>query len=312
LSVGAEQLNAAAKAKGINIEDEILNLRDVVKILGADTAEQARLMKAAWANIGASAVGGSRDFFTDKANAQEQSKLVNSTQSKILSGDVSESTMDSYLQQLRDYNVAQYGDVAGLANTGATLEKELTTGSFKDLSDEMKEYLRSTANSAGLTGTSMLKNISGTDLAELLNGNQALMDQGLGSADGKTLDPTKLMQYITQKQFADPAFLSNLINASQELDPTLADRKVRAVMGDGTAFGISGTDPDEAKFRARYGTGANGAIVPPAQASNPAYVNTTINASILDKGTIDQIERAIAKAIREQKERGASTGGNRT
>ena len=313
LSTGAEQLNAAAKKKGINIEDEMLNLRDVIKILGADTAEQARLMKAAWANIGANAVSGSRDFFTDKANAQEQSKLVNSTQSKILTGDTSESTMDSYLQQLRDYNVAQYGDVAGLANTGATLEKELTTGSFKDLSDEMKAYLRTTANSAGLTGTAMLKNISGTDLAELLNGNQALMDQGLGSADGKTLDPTKLMQYITQKQFADPAFLSNLITASQELNPLLADQKVRAVMDTGTSVGVAGMDVDAMKFQSRYGTGGT-ASVPPAQASSPAYVNTTIHASILDKGTIDQIERAIAKAIREQKERGATTGagGNRT
>jgi hypothetical protein len=34
-------------------------------------------------------------------------------------------------------------------------------------------------------------------------------------------------------------------------------------------------------------------------------VNTTINASVLDRGTIVQIEAAIAKAIREQKERGA-------
>jgi hypothetical protein len=34
-------------------------------------------------------------------------------------------------------------------------------------------------------------------------------------------------------------------------------------------------------------------------------VNTTINASVLDRGTIQQIEAAIAKAIREQKERGA-------
>jgi hypothetical protein len=310
LGVGAEQLNAFAKDKGINIEDQMLNLRDVIKILGKDTAEQARLMKAAWANIGANASGASRDFFTDKANAQEQSKLVNSTQSRILGGDISQSTMDNYLQQLRDYNIAAYGDVAGLALTGSTLEEELTTGSFKDLSEEMKTYLRTTAGSAGLTGTSLLKNISGTDLAELFAGSKALLDQGLGSnADPTKLDPTKLMGYISSQQALNPQFLANLINAQQELDPVLAEQKTRQVMSTGSSAGMYALDPEEARVRSRYSVGAD--AVPAAQTSNPAYVNTNIYASVLDRGTIVQIEAAIAKALREQKERGANTGTTR-
>ncbi len=310
LGVGAEQLNAMAKDKGINIEDQMLNLRDVIKILGKDTAEQARLMKAAWANIGAGATGASRDFFTDKANAQETSKLVNSTQSRILGGDISQSTMDNYLQQLRDYNIAAYGDVAGLALTGSTLEEELTTGSFKDLSEEMKTYLRTTAGSAGLTGTSLLKNISGTDLAELFAGSKALLDQGLGSnADPTKLDPTKLMGYISSQQALNPQFLANLINAQQELDPVLAEQKTRQVMSTGSSAGMYALDPEEARVRSRYSVGAD--AVPAAQTSNPAYVNTVINASILDRSTIVQIEAAIAKALREQKERGANTGTTR-
>ena len=310
LGVGAEQLNAMAKDKGINIEDQMLNLRDVIKILGKDTAEQARLMKAAWANIGAGATGASRDFFTDKANAQEQSKLVNSTQSRILGGDISQSTMDNYLQQLRDYNIAAYGDVAGLALTGSTLEEELTTGSFKDLSEEMKTYLRTTAGSAGLTGTSLLKNISGTDLAELFAGSKALLDQGLGSnADPTKLDPTKLMGYISSQQALNPQFLANLINAQQELDPVLAEQKTRQVMSTGSSAGMYALDPEEARVRSRYSVGAD--AVPAAQTSNPAYVNTNIYASVLDRGTIVQIEAAIAKALREQKERGANTGTTR-
>jgi hypothetical protein len=310
LGVGAEQLNAFAKDKGINIEDQMLNLRDVIKILGKDTAEQARLMKAAWANIGAGATGASRDFFTDKANAQEQSKLVNSTQSRILGGDISQSTMDNYLQQLRDYNIAAYGDVAGLALTGSTLEEELTTGSFKDLSEEMKTYLRTTAGSAGLTGTSLLKNISGTDLAELFAGSKALLDQGLGSnADPTKLDPTKLMGYISSQQALNPQFLANLINAQQELDPVLAEQKTRQVMSTGSSAGMYALDPEEARVRSRYAVGSD--AVPAAQTSNPAYVNTNIYASVLDRGTIVQIEAAIAKALREQKERGANTGTTR-
>ena len=47
--------------------------------------------------------------------------------------------------------------------------------------------------------------------------------------------------------------------------------------------------------------------VPPASAPQTNVVNTTVNASVLDRGTIRQIEEAIAKALREQKERGTST-----
>jgi hypothetical protein len=62
-------------------------------------------------------------------------------------------------------------------------------------------------------------------------------------------------------------------------------------------------------MRSRYSVGAD--AVPAAQTSNPAYVNTNIYASVLDRGTIVQIEAAIAKALREQKERGANTGTTR-
>lgn len=310
LNIGAEQLNKYAKEKGVSLEDKLLNLRDVIKIVSADTAEQARLMKAAWANIGANAVAGSRDFFTDKANAAEQSKLVDSTQAKILTGDTSEKTLDTYLGQMRDFSVSTFGDIGGLAVAAATLEEELTTGTFKDLSEEDKAYLRDTAGKAGLTGTSMLKNIDKTQLAGLFGNSKALMDKGLAytgtdEALKGGLDPTKLMKYISGKQLDDPAFLANLINASQDLDTDVAERKMKEVMNTGTSVLTPGMDPEEQRLINRFGRGAE---VPVPVVSDNYTVNMEINAAILDMKTVDQIERSIAKILREQKERGPSVG----
>jgi len=309
LGIGAEQLNKFAKDKGISLEDKLLDLRDVIKIVSSDTAEQARLMKAAWANIGAAAVAGSRDYFTDKNNAAEQSKLVDSTQAKILTGDTSEKTLDTYLGQMRDFSVSSFGDIGGLANVAKTLEEELTTGSFKDLSDEKKAYLRAEAEKAGLTGTSMLKNIDGTQLAGLLGNSKALMDLGLGytgtdeALKGK-LDPKLLMKYISGKQLDDPAFLANLITASQEIDTATAERKITQVINTGSAVLTPGMDSEEQRMINRFG----GQQVPVPVVSDNYAVNMVINAAMIDKTTIDQIERQIAKVLREQKERGPSVG----
>jgi hypothetical protein len=48
------------------------------------------------------------------------------------------------------------------------------------------------------------------------------------------------------------------------------------------------------------------ASVPPASVVAPSYVNTTVNASVLDRATIQQIEAAVAKGLRDAKERGAT------
>ena len=314
--VGAEQLNAAAKAKGINIEDEMLSLRDTVKILGADTAEQARLMKAAWANIGANAVGASQDWFSKQETAAEQSKIVDSTLTKIQTGDTSDKTVDAYLKSLSQFNVASYGDIEGLSATGAQLELDLADGgALSHLSDSQKQRVRDQALGAGFGGVNMLDNIDMDQVATQLKGYDALLNAGGGlgktgkGEDPTQLDPIKLKKYLASQLEDNPMFLSNLINASKETNDVFAQNKVSQVINTGAATGAMDPVLDAEARRWAGAYGGTTAVVPPATqpTTNNNAITTNISGVLTDRGTVDQIERIITKAIREQQERGPRT-----
>ena len=312
--VGAESLNKLAEAAGIDLTAQMLTFRDVLDLVGKTAEEKARLIKVAWANIGAFAVSESMSYFDNKRKAQETAKAVDATQSAILSGDSSEATADKYLEQLLQFNVATFGDVGGISTAFATLEQELTTGSFKDLTDAQKEYMRTTAAGAGISAEGLLKNIDSTELATLLGGNKAL--DGYKNEDG-TLNGEKIMSFIKSKMTgpgADAGFLQNLINAQQSADGSVNELQTNSLLNTGTIapnlMGIpDGMSPIEA--RARGLTGQSGTYTVPAnQAGNQQFLTTlNITAAMLDGKTIDQIERVIAKAIRDQKERGSAAGG---
>jgi hypothetical protein len=313
--VGAEQLNAAAKAKGINIEDELLTLRDTVKILGADTAEQARLMKAAWANIGASAVGASRDFFTQQETAAETSKLVDSSLNKLITGGANTDNMNAYLKNLRDFSVASYGDIEGLTSAGRQIEFDLTEGELKGLTDSQKQFMRDQASGAGFGGVNMLKNIDMDQVASQLSGYDALLNAGGGlgktgkGEDPTQLDPIKLRKYLASQLEDNPDFLSNLINASQETNDVFAQNKVSQVINTGTSTGAMNPVLDAEARRWAGAYGGTAAVVPPATQpiTNNNEITTNISGVLTDQKTVDQIERIIAKAVREQQERGPVT-----
>ena len=315
LGVGAEQLNAAAKAKGINIEDELLTLRDTVKILGADTAEQARLMKAAWANIGASAVGASRDFFTQQETAAETSKLVDSSLNKLITGGANTDNMNAYLKNLRDFSVASYGDIEGLTSAGRQIEYDLDKGELKNLTESQKQFMRDQASGAGFGGVNMLKNIDMDQVASQLSGYDALLNAGGGlgktgkGEDPTQLDPIKLRKYLASQLEDNPDFLSNLINASQETNDVFAQNKVSQVINTGTATGAMDPVLDAEARRWAGAYGGTTAVVPPAvqPTTNNNAITTNISGVLTDQKTVDQIERIITKAIREQQERGPRT-----
>jgi gas vesicle protein len=311
--VGAESLNKMAEAAGIDLTAQMLTFRDVLDLVGKTAEEKARLIKVAWANIGAFAVSESMSYFDKKKQAAEAGKAVDATQQSILTGGYTEATADKFLEQLLQFNVATFGDVGGISTTFATLEKELTTGSFKDLTDVQKEYLRSEAAKAGVSAEGLLKNIDSTELATLLGGNQAL--DGYKNADG-TLNGERIMSFITSKMTgpnADAGFLQNLIDAQQSADGSVNALQTNALLTTGTIapnlLGATGTmSPAERNARGITGT-PNAYTVPANPASNQQFLTTlNITASMLDGKTIDQIERVITKAIREQKERGSSTG----
>lgn len=308
-NIGAETLNKMAEAAGITLTDKLHNFRSVLNIVGKTAEEKARLIKVAFANIGVLAVSESMSFFDNKRKQQETAKAVDASQSAILSGDSSEATADKFLEQLLQFNVATFGDVGGLSTAFATLEQELTTGSFKDLTDTQKEYLRKTAASAGISAEGLLKNIDSTELATLLGGNQAL--DGYKNADG-TLNGDRIKAFISSKMTgpnADAGFLANFLDAQMSPDTSIAALQTGALMTTGTiAPNLLGADgmmsPVERRARGISGT-PNTYSVPAQPASNQQFIaNTNITAAMLDAKTIDQIERVIAKAIREQIERG--------
>jgi hypothetical protein len=274
-------------------------------------------MKAAWADIGANAVGGSRDFFTNQETAAESKKLVDSSKTKLMTGGANTDAMNAYLKNLRDYNVASYGDVEGLTRSGAQVKYDITQGDFKDFSQEDKDFLLSQSQEAGFGGSKMLDLLDFDRIAAQLTGSDALLNAGGGlgktgeGEDKSQLDPKKLKAYVESQQLNNADFLSNLINASQEANPLFAESKIQSVIDTGSAATAvdekeqARLDNESARWAGKYG-GTN-AIVPPTAVAPPIVttVNTTVT-GILDGKIVALINENVAKQIREQRERGTT------
>ncbi len=302
--ISYEALNKIAKDKGILIEDKMRNFREVLELV-ADTAEdKARLIKQAWSNIGSFAVSEAMSYFDKKAQAKEQGKQLNATQERLRTGDTSTDTMDQYLKQTLDYNVSKFGDIGGLTNAFVGLEEQLATGSLKDLTEEQKNYMRNELKNAGATPEAILKNIDSAELATLLGGTPSANLAAYKNDDG-SLNPQKIMSMISSKMKNDPTFLADLITASQSPFANVAGQQVDSLFRTGSGVlpppSMSGMDASER--RAANATASNTSNVPVANAPNNFIANTQITAAMLDNKTVDQIERVIAKALREQQER---------
>jgi hypothetical protein len=99
----------------------------------------------------------------------------------------------------------------------------------------------------------------------------------------------------------NPLFLQQFINAASNPDQVIAGARMNNLLKD-TGYGGTGTGGVRVPA---------GSMVPPAQGAQNYIANTNITAAMLDGKTIDQIERTIAKALKEQRERGMApvTGG---
>ena len=297
--VGAEALNKLANAAGVDLKDKMLNFQEVLNLVGTTAEDKARLIKQAWSNIGAFAVSEVTSYFDKKQQAREQSKLVDADELRLAGGQTGMETQESYLKNLVSFNVSKYGDTAGLANAGVTLETQLGEGGrLSGLSEEDKTSLRTELANAGATPQKVLDNIllsGGKDvLAQLLGGSAGVPKSVMGE-DGK-IDSTKLNAEVLKRVTEDPYFLANVATAMQ--DEAFIRPKQMPGKDMNELFNPTTTTP---------GTVTGGvASVPPASVVAPSYVTTNITASVLDKATIQQIEAAIAKGLRDAKERGAT------
>ena len=243
-------------------------------------------------------------YFDNKQQAREQSKLVDADELRLAGGQTGMETQESYLKNLVNFNVSKYGDTAGLANAGVTLETQLGEGGrLSGLSEEDKTSLRTELANAGATPQKVLDNIllsGGKDVLAQLLGGSAGVPASVMTKDAKTgesvIDSTKLNAEVLKRVTEDPYFLANVATAMQ--DEAFIRPKQMPGKDMNELFNPTTTTP---------GTVTGGvASVPPASVVAPSYVTTNITASVLDKATIQQIEAAIAKGLRDAKERGAT------
>lgn len=123
---------------------------------------------------------------------------------------------------------------------------------------------------------------------------------GLLNKEG-LVDPKKLETLIKNETAKNPLFFQQYTDAVSNPDKVIAGSRMNNLLKD-TGYGGTGTSKV---------LGSPDRMVPAAQGAQNYVANTTITAAMLDGKTIDQIERAIAKALKEQRERGMApvTGG---
>lgn len=296
LNTGAETLNKLAAAAGIDLQTKMLTFRDVLGLVAKTAEEKAKLLKAAFANIGANAVASSLSYFDKKAESKEQGKAINAAGLRLLGGDESEESQDDYLKKLIQFNVGKYGDVSGMTNSFVSLEQMLGEGGrFAGLDEATKQNMRKELALAGVTPEGILANLDIQELTDLSGG------MGLGQfygADGK-LNPQLIQDFLKKNIADDPLFLSKYINAISTEDQGKGAVAAQALVRGAVAGSVPMVSDSVSR---RYGSGSVPATVTP----DTFIANTTINAAMLDGKTIDQIEKAIAKAIKEAQERGAT------
>ena len=298
-NTGAEALNKLAEDAGINLQDKLLNFREVLSLVGKTAEDQARLLKAAWSGFTAGIVNPVMDYFDKQAQEREQFKAVNAAAEKLQGGDAGVESRQDFLKKALQYNVGKFGDVQGLMNTFNQLEMDLAPGGrFAHLTDEQKTGLRTDLRNAGGAPDTILKNVNFTDLANMSGGIGNM--GGLLNKEG-LVDPKKLETLIKNETAKNPLFFQQYTDAVSNPDKVIAGSRMNNLLKD-TGYGGTGTSKV---------LGSPDRMVPAAQGAQNYVANTTITAAMLDGKTIDQIERAIAKALKEQRERGMApvTGG---
>lgn len=298
-NTGAEALNKLAEEAGVNVRDKMLNFREVLALVGKTAEDQARLLKAAWSGFTAGIVNPVFDFFDKQAQEREQFKAVNAAAEKLQGGDTGVESRQDFLKKALQYNIGKFGDIQGLTNTFAQLEMDLAEGGrFANLTNEEKDALRNDLRRAGGAPDTILKNVDFAGLAQLSGGIGNM--GGLLDKEG-FVDPKKLETLIMGQMAKNPLFLQQYTDAVSNPDKVIAGARINNLLKD-TGYGGTGASKI---------LGSADRMVPAAQNTQNYVANTTITAAMLDGKTIDQIERAIAKALKEQRERGmvSPTGG---
>jgi hypothetical protein len=311
--ISAEALNNLAFAAGIDLTTKILDVRDVLNLVGKSAEDNARLMKQAWSGIGAAVSGGVFAQIDKTAQAREASRAVDASATALLSGDTSASQIDNLIKQSLLFNTAEFGDFGGVGATDKGLRdalgeggalakldplvKAAILGRLDELDFSAQEQISTLSTTKlgtriGADGKEV--DITGIDRIGELIGPQALGDQGLLTAEG-TVDSAKLKKYIQDQLTANPMYLAQLQSgtiAAQTMNEDSAARQLLGkVLTGQPATGVYGTS--------NMPTGST--QVKPV--TNNVQVTVTGN---VDQRAVKQIKDVVMEAIRQDKERGGS------
>lgn len=285
LGMSTDALNALAESAGINVQTELLSLRDIIGMTGRTAADQARLIKAAWSEINGAMVGG---VLGDIQNIKQQKQLgyeLSAMQNKVLGGAQTEDDLLNLVESQLKFSTAQFGEQGGLVNA------------FNTLTDP-KAFLEGGAL-AGLGPEAQTKL---AELVQMLNPQTALMKyvtpEQLGllrnEVGFKGLDDIGIRNKLIEELGKDNMYLYNLQNAMA----TGSDFAVGQVTG-----GYVPTGP-------AVPTGVKGDKYTPNPVSQVNSNNTnnyTVqmpSGAILTPQTLKMIEDHFADMDRRNKERG--------
>ena len=310
--VSAEALNNLAVAAGIDLSSRMLNLQEMINLVGQSAEENARLMKQAWSGIGTAVATGIFKNIEDRKRAEEASKQVDAYANKLNTGDTSTSTMKAFVEQNLLYNTSKYGDLAGAGMALSALETAYAPGgSLSNTTPEQRAALKAENDAIGLSPEGIVKLIkekqyTGEDgksyggLQFIANAlpDAAEASAGLLNKDG-TSNQVALERYILGKMNENPLFLANLEASAIESQKTPDEAQRNALMVNafkGDASGVYGTS----NFAPETRTGADY-----SKNTNTITVNVSGN---VDQRAVDQIKLVVANELRLANERGAYAG----
>jgi len=308
LGVGTDQLNALANEAGVDLRHKMLNLREVIQLVGKTTTQQMGLMRAEIAKFTGAITTGAMNVFEKDRQRRESKKNVNASEAALATGLFNEESVDKFLEDTLAFGTSVAGPLGAFGTMNAAVQESLTSGTLKNLTDDQKQKVLDRMAEVG-SNENILQYIKSDPTAQQELGDLVRTGKGMEKFTNE-----EIMGLITTK-LKDPAmagqggfFLQNLLNQiQQDTTSKTGNDKVAGML----------LSPDRLaevnRPKIPMGSYMAPSLLPSAQTSK--VVNVSVVSPLADKATVDRIINEIQAAFRDTNERGGvtvgSTGGAR-
>jgi hypothetical protein len=283
LNTNSDAMNRLAKTAGIDLTREMLTFADMVKLVGKTSVEQSNLIKAAWSQISGGVLQGALGRIQQYRQGQQAATAAQATEQQILSGGATDEVMLQMIENTLGVATSRYGELGGIAATRSTLMADLAPGG-RFAGVLTPEQIQ--------TFTGFIDMVTGADaIMAALTPEQKQMLTDITSSSG--LSQTQVLDVVgTKMRNGDDAFLANLEAASRSQNWEMVNKML----------GVKGV-PGPQTATAPAAGGGGGAT------TNQFAVDVQIEGTIdpNNPNTQKAIATAVAKAIQDAQERGATT-----